>query len=262
MPLTTFQSNISQLLAPNRSPDSYLAGGAALHLSPNSKRYSNDLDYFHDSEERVARAFADDSTALTDAGYRVEMEMNQPGYIRAIVSKGKQRTKIEWAHDSAWRFMPPVKDKLIGYRLDPVDIAINKVLALAGRDEARDFLDIIYIHQNILPLGPLCWAACGKDPGFSPKSLLELIKRRGRYQPEDFERLHLAEKVDLQALKSTWLEALREAEDFVATQTPAEVGCLYYSLAKNRFVSPRVESDAVPHFGRPGGVIPNFTAKS
>ena len=134
MPLTTFQSNISQLLAPNRSPDSYLAGGAALHLAPNSKRYSNDLDYFHDSEERVAQAFADDSTALTDAGYRVEMEMNQPGYIRAIVSKGKQRTKIEWAHDSAWRFMPPVKDKLIGYRLDPVDIAINQVLSLAWRD--------------------------------------------------------------------------------------------------------------------------------
>ena len=51
MPLTPFQSAIAELLAVNRSPDSYLAGGSALHIEPNSKRYSNDLDYFHDSEE-------------------------------------------------------------------------------------------------------------------------------------------------------------------------------------------------------------------
>ena len=45
MPLTEFQAAIARLLATNRSPDSYLAGGAALHIEPNSKRYSNDLDY-------------------------------------------------------------------------------------------------------------------------------------------------------------------------------------------------------------------------
>lgn len=51
MPLTPFQGRILSLLATNRSEDSYLAGGAALHITPRSKRYSNDLDYFHDSEE-------------------------------------------------------------------------------------------------------------------------------------------------------------------------------------------------------------------
>ncbi len=60
MPLTSFQTDLATLLAQNRTPDSYLAGGAALHFAPNSKRYSNDLDYFHDSVERVASAFADD----------------------------------------------------------------------------------------------------------------------------------------------------------------------------------------------------------
>lgn len=66
MPLTPYQAAIAELLSVNRSPDSYLAGAAAMHLAPNSKRYSNDLDYFQDSEERVATAFAADQQLLRD----------------------------------------------------------------------------------------------------------------------------------------------------------------------------------------------------
>jgi hypothetical protein len=40
---------------------------------------------------------------LEAGGFAVEIEMNQPGYVRAIVARGRDRTKIEWAHDSAWR---------------------------------------------------------------------------------------------------------------------------------------------------------------
>jgi hypothetical protein len=105
MPLTAFQAAIAELLAVNRSSDSYLAGGAALHIEPNSKRYSNDLDYFHDSEERVAVAVRDDVRLLEQSGYRVEVLMQQPGFARAIVRKGEEATKLEWAHDSAWRFL-------------------------------------------------------------------------------------------------------------------------------------------------------------
>ena len=38
MPLTDFQKALARLLSVNRSPDSYLAGGAALHIEPNSQR--------------------------------------------------------------------------------------------------------------------------------------------------------------------------------------------------------------------------------
>ncbi len=60
MPLTAFQASVARLLAVNRSPQSYLAGGAALNMTPNTQRFSNDLDYFHDSEEYVADAFNSD----------------------------------------------------------------------------------------------------------------------------------------------------------------------------------------------------------
>jgi hypothetical protein len=126
VPLTSFQRTILRLLAGNRSPDSF----------------SNDLDFFHDSEERVASAFDVDAALLRASGFAVKVELSQPGHIRALISRGDDSTRIDWAHDSAWRFLPPVQDEEGGYLLHEVDLAVNKVLALAGRDEPRDYVDI------------------------------------------------------------------------------------------------------------------------
>ena len=91
---------------------------------------------------------------------------------------------------------------------------LDPVLALVGRDEPRDYLDI-HEAMRVLPLGALCWAAAGKDPGFTPAMLLDLLRRRGKYRPEDFARLHLVEPVDLTELKSRWFAALEDAEKLV-----------------------------------------------
>jgi hypothetical protein len=257
MPLTKYQNALGRLLAKNRSEDSYLAGGAAILASPNTKRYSQDLDYFHDSAARVASAFADDQKTLTGAGYAVDLEITQPGYIRAVVRKGDQATKVEWAQDSSWRFMPVIRSETFGFQLHPLDLATNKLLALAGRDEPRDLVDALYLHQNILGLGPLVWAAVGKDPGFSPLSLLELLRRRGKIRPEELARLHLSEPLDVRHVKEEWLAALQSAESFVASRPPDEAGCLYYDPDTGRFVDPATgSSKLVRHYGRPGGVLP------
>lgn len=261
MPLTSFQRTILRLLAPNRSPDSYLAGGAALHFKPNSHRFSNDLDFFHDSEERVASAFDVDAALLRASGFGVDVELSQPGHIRALISRGDDSTRIDWAHDSAWRFLPPVQDEEGGYLLHEVDLAVNKVLALAGRDEPRDYVDILFVNERILPLGPLCWAAAGKDPGFTPHSLVELLKRRGRPRQEELDRLNLVEPLKVVSTKERWLRALAEAEAFVDQRPAEELGCLYYSTGRNAFVEPEpdtplADQGIVEHYGAPGGVLP------
>lgn len=259
MPLTDYQASLARLLAENRTFDSYLAGGAAILIEPNTERFSRDLDYFHDSEARVAEAFDADRKSLEAGGYSIDIDLNQPGYIRAIVRQGEQATKVEWARDSSWRFMPTVRDDRAGYLLHPVDLAVNKVLALAGRDEPRDVVDALRFHRGLLGLGPLCWAACGKDPGFTPLSLLELLRRRGRVRAEDLARLALAQPIDLHAMKRAWLEALDSVEPFVASRPPEEIGCLYHSASRRAFVDPREVTDAAPHFGRPGGLVPRIT---
>ncbi len=94
MPVTQFQAVVANLLSVNRNPQSYLAGGAALHFEPNSVRYSQDLDYFHDSENEVAKAYALDSALLERENFEIKLQMRQPGYIRAIVKKTRKQLKL------------------------------------------------------------------------------------------------------------------------------------------------------------------------
>lgn len=263
MPLTDFQREVLGQLAQAPASDRYLAGGAALHFSPTSLRYSDDLDFFHDSEARVAAAFAADRAQLQEAGFGVDVEFSQPGMVRAIVQRGSDATRVDWSHDSAWRFFPLVRNADGGWMLSAVDLAINKLLALAGRTEPRDLVDILYADREILPLGALVWAAPGKDPGFSPLSLLELLRRRGALQPEDLARLRLAQPVDVVEAKTQWRGALDDAERFVRGRTPTEVGCVYVNPATGAVVAPDdartlAAQGLVPHFGAPGGVIPRL----
>jgi Nucleotidyl transferase AbiEii toxin, Type IV TA system len=263
VPLTPYQRELLAALATRPTEERYLAGGAALHFAPHSTRYSDDLDFFHDSEARVASAFEQDRGTLEGAGYDVQVELVLPGFVRAMVHKADRATRVDWAHDSAWRFMPLVHDDLGGLLLHPIDLAINKVLALAGRDEPRDFVDTLFVHRTVLALAGLSWAAVGKDPGLSPLSLLELLKRHGRYRPEDFSRLQLAEPFDLQSAKRDWLAALERAESFARERPPEESGCLYYSADLDRFLLPDPkasldEQGLVLHFGEPGGVLPRI----
>lgn len=157
--------------------------------------------------------------------------------------------------------MPVRRDPTGGWILHEIDLATNKVLALAGRDEPRDFVDTLFVMERILPLGPLVWAASAKDPGFSPGSLLEQVRRGGRIRPEDIARLHLAGPFDLGEAKQTWLAALADAEAFIESRPPEESGCLYYEPGTQRFVQPfsapsLAKQGVVCHYGRMGGVMP------
>lgn len=258
VPLTRFQAELARRLAANRTEDSHLAGATPLLADPRTRRYSQDLDYFHDTPERVATAYAADRATLDASGYDLTLEISQPGYIRAVVRRGGEATKVEWSYDTSWRFLPVLRSERFGYQLHPVDLAINKVLALAGRDEPRDLLDTLHCHAHVLVLGALVWAAPGKDPGFSPLSLLELVRRRGRVHPEELARLRLAAPIDARGLKSQWLKALDSAEALVRRRPPEEAGCLYYAVDEDRFVDPDdvTSGQIVTHFGAPGGILP------
>jgi hypothetical protein len=70
-----------------------------------------------------------------------------------------------------------------------------------------------------------------------------------------------AEPIDLPAMKGEWLRALEEAETFIRNAPADEIGCLYYSKRSGAFVDPGPrpdQDDIVPHYGRPGGVLPRF----
>jgi hypothetical protein len=98
VPLSPFQRRLLAELAKSPTDDRYLAGGAALHFAPNSTRVSDDLDFFHDSEARVASAFAGDRGHLEHAGYDVRVALTLPGFVRATVGREDEATRVDWAH--------------------------------------------------------------------------------------------------------------------------------------------------------------------
>ena len=67
VPLTKLQSHVLRVLASERSPDSYIAGGVALNR--NGPRFSGDIGIFQDSEQRLETAAEADANALTAAGF-------------------------------------------------------------------------------------------------------------------------------------------------------------------------------------------------
>ena len=227
MPLSTIQEEVLRLIAANRSPDSYVAGATVLQRAEDTPRFSADLDLFHDLEDSIARSAEADAATLEAAGWDFSWLLRTPAFHRAVVRADDRALKIEWAQDSAFRFYPVQEDERFGYRLHDADAAINKVLALAGRSEIRDFVDVLHLDDGYLPLGALAWAACGKDPGFTPEFLLDHAARHVAYTQVDLDRLSLREPLDLGILKRRWLGALERARSLVAELPPDEVGCLY-----------------------------------
>jgi hypothetical protein len=110
----------------------------------------------------------------------------------------------------------------LGLVLHPFDLATNKVLALVGRVEPRDWVDVIECNERLQPLGYLAWAACGKDPGFSPLAILEQAARTSRYSAEEIEGLAFEGPApDAASLSQRFRQALADGRAIVGA-LPAE----------------------------------------
>ena len=164
-----------------------------------------------------------------------------PVGLKAVVSQEGEQLRLDWTTDSAFRFFPVQPDEDFGFVLHPADLATNKVLALAGRSEIRDFLDILQIDASYLGLGAVMWAACGKDQGYTPALLLDQTNRHSRYQESDLRSEKLARSVDLRELKKRWLAARDLAERLFDRLPAVELGCLYLDR-DNKPVTPDPDS--------------------
>jgi hypothetical protein len=268
MAATAFQRQLCRLIAKSRrdSGDSYVAGGVALNTLLQAPRISRDNDLFHDTDEALRASWKNDQELLADDGYRLDVIREAHTYIEALVSKGTDRVIVQWLRESAFRFCPLVEDEDFGLVLHPFDLATNKVLALAGRLEPRDWIDVLTTHDKLQPLGYLVWAACGKDPGFSPVSLLAEAGRSGRYSQAELDELAFGGSApDARVLGAKWHRMLSEAQIIVEALPSNESG---EAVLDRQGVPYRKGPEALPadlqehtivfHEGRIGGVWPAF----
>jgi hypothetical protein len=233
MALTALQRRVCRLLAANRiaSGESFVAGGVALNELMGAARLSRDVDVFHDTAAALEATWAADRALLEANGFSVRVLRERPGIVEAEVADATDRARLEWARDSAYRFFPLQEHEELGLTLHPLDLATNKVLALVGRLEVRDWIDIIAADERIQPLGYLAWAASGKDPGWGPAAIIESAARTGRYAADEVAQLSFeGEAPNAGDLARAWHRMLDVARETIATLPPAEAGSCVLSV--------------------------------
>ena len=255
MPLTPFQSEVLRVIAANRTMESHVAGGIALNFYPSSARLSNDIDIFHDEVAAVAIASEADCSSLRAVGYSVERQVWQDTFRRASVERDGGSVKIDWAHDSAWRFFPVEPDPVLAWRLHRFDALANKTLAMSARSETRDLVDLVSNH-DVMPLHAVVWGACSKDPGFTPTLLLELMRRNAKIDPDALVDMGVA--MTPVELKLKWLKLAEETEIDVlhAAKANVEIGVVF--LAPDGAVKWFDTEGATIHRATLRGVIPRL----
>ncbi|MBQ6247150.1 MAG: hypothetical protein IJK04_09815 [Kiritimatiellae bacterium] len=226
MAVTPFQAEILRLIARNRvaNGETYVAGGLALNYALHRPRVSHDIDVFNDTYEAMVSSADMDRETLKKAGYNVETMRDRDFIVEAKVSRNGATTDIQWVRDSAYRFFPIVEDELLGYTLHPLDLATNKLLALAGRQVPRDWIDTISCADGVQPLVYLAWAANGKDPGLSPRYIIEMGARTHYTQGELEMAVLTDEMLDVAELSRKWHSMIAIAREVLPLLPPEEVG--------------------------------------
>ena len=228
MALTEYQRGILALLASRRiaKQESYLAGGAALIAATDSRRLPGTSTCSTTRRKlcwppgrRTAGSFLRAATEWR-RGY------SSPRSSRPLSARTTDAVVVQWAVDSAFRFFPLVRGPADLPALHPFDLATNKTLALIGRLEPRDWVDLISCHDRIQHLGLLSWAACGKDPGTNPSMILNEAGRSGRYTQAELDGLSFdgSRTGRCRAFGAVEGHACRGARLSLPRSLPAEVG--------------------------------------
>ncbi len=269
MAVTGFQADVLRLLAAARRArgESYVAGGVALNRLLSTPRRSRDIDLFHDTQEALAASWEADCQLLRTSHCEVRVLREAPSFVEAMLVRGEERTVMQWARDSAFRFFPLIEDELMGLALHPFDLATNKVLAAAGRLEVRDWVDVLNCDERLQPFGYLVWAACGKDPGYNPQSLLAAA-RRLHYSQMEVEALDFEGTPPAAAdLGQRWHAALDGAAEACKLLPAREVGRCVLARSAELFrggtaalAAALAGGDIRFHAGRIGGSWPRVVA--
>lgn len=156
-----------------------LAGGAALICTGLVQRRTKDLDFFTPDPQVVTAAATALERAAGDRGWQVERIRSHPAFVRLVVRKSSDEVLVELAHDFR---LQQTQDLGFGPVLSVEELGADKLLALLGRGEPRDFVDVHALSQRLGTDRMLALAA-SKDTGFDLYHLavaVSALRRRSR----------------------------------------------------------------------------------
>jgi len=125
------------------------------------ERQTRDLDFFGLTAESVTLLLPAVDRALQAAGFTVRHIQESHGFARLVVESGQDRTEVDLGADAR---LFPAEPGTPAPLLSAEELAIDKVLAIFGRAEARDFVDLM-AGEPRYGLDRLCQLAAEKDRG-------------------------------------------------------------------------------------------------
>jgi hypothetical protein len=182
--LSPLQEQVARIVAGLEEAEGFaLAGGAALIARGEVHRQTRDLDFFGPTTDAVDRLVPALDRALRDAGLVVHHVQENPGFARLIVESGDDRTELDLGADAR---LFPVEPGEPAPMLSGEELAVDKVLALFGRAEARDFVDLMAVEPRY-GLDRLCDLAVEKDRGFDLGVFAGMLARFDRLRRDEFD---------------------------------------------------------------------------
>lgn len=164
--LTELQERVARIITELPEARGFaLAGGAALVVHGLTERSTNDLDYFTTAPADVPTLRRAIEIAMAEAGFTVTAVTASEEFVRLEVRDGTGDTRIDLAWDA--RMRPPVATDF-GTVLHEDELAADKLLAVFGRAEARDFLDVYgFVPAPGMGTAPRACEAegCRRQPG-------------------------------------------------------------------------------------------------
>jgi predicted nucleotidyltransferase component of viral defense system len=126
----------------------YLTGGTALGRFYLNHRFSEDLDFFVNSDPNFNQYISLIKTEIVKAfDVNLNDSLFTDDFARVFTQSEQSSLKIEFVNDLAYRAGNP-SEFYFGLVDDPINILANKITAIIGRDEPKDIFDIIYISSN------------------------------------------------------------------------------------------------------------------
>lgn len=182
--LTPLQERIAVLVAASfEGSDFALAGGAALISQGLVDRKTGDLDFFGSSEQVLAERLPAIISALEQDGMTVEVRRSTAQFARIVIRGMDSETEVDFGLDGR---LFPIEQGPFSPVLASRELAVDKVLAVFGRAEARDFVDLFALEE-FFRLEDLFALAKEKDRGFDAKVFAEMTRRMTVLDASEFE---------------------------------------------------------------------------
>jgi hypothetical protein len=169
-----------QVLALIREVDTgfYLTGGTAASRGYLQHRFSDDLGFFVNDDDRFG-LWAErirQTLSRSDHAWRCQTLMKEERFVRLNLTTGELQLKIEMVNDVPARVGEVQENPILG-RLDTAEnILANKVTALLDREEPKDLADIWgFCCLMNLPLKDAITHAESKAAGVFPADLARLL---------------------------------------------------------------------------------------